>query len=199
VWLSDDALLASSGWARLSEQIFRELEAYHQQYPLRAGMPREALRSRLKLDARQFTAVIRAAREMGLLDAEEAIVRMTGYVPSFSVEQQTRIDDLFRRFEADRLSTPHVKDVIGLVGDEVYLLLIQQGRIVPISEDVLYDAETYSWLVDEVRTLIHQQGALTVASARDHFGTSRKYTLALLEHLDSIGVTVRQGDERVLK
>jgi len=40
---------------------------------------------------------------------------------------------------------------------------------------------------------------LTVAQVRDHFTTSRKYALALMEHLDVIGVTVRKADSRRLK
>ena len=40
---------------------------------------------------------------------------------------------------------------------------------------------------------------LTVAQVRDHFTTSRKYALALMENLDAIGVTVRKGDARRLK
>jgi selenocysteine-specific elongation factor len=38
-----------------------------------------------------------------------------------------------------------------------------------------------------------------VAEVRDLFKTSRKYALALMEHLDASGVTKRVGDERVLK
>jgi len=37
-----------------------------------------------------------------------------------------------------------------------------------------------------------------VGEVRDMFGTSRKYVLALLEHLDRTKVTKRVGDERVL-
>jgi len=40
---------------------------------------------------------------------------------------------------------------------------------------------------------------LTVTQVRDHFTTSRKYALALMENLDAIGVTVRDGDARRLK
>ena len=45
----------------------------------------------------------------------------------------------------------------------------------------------------------NKRGGLTVAQARDHFQTSRRYVLALLEYLDSIGVTTREGDIRRLK
>ena len=46
---------------------------------------------------------------------------------------------------------------------------------------------------------IEHEGSITLAQARDMFGTSRKYAQALLEHLDEIGVTKRVGDERVLR
>ena len=43
------------------------------------------------------------------------------------------------------------------------------------------------------------RGRLTVAQVRDMFKASRKYALALMEHLDARGVTARVGDDRVLK
>jgi selenocysteine-specific elongation factor len=50
-----------------------------------------------------------------------------------------------------------------------------------------------------VRAHLQTHGKLTVAQVRDMFATSRKYALALMEHLDAIGVTRRVGDERMLK
>ena len=44
-----------------------------------------------------------------------------------------------------------------------------------------------------------EAAAITVADVRDLFDTSRRYALALMEHLDAIGVTVRLGDARKLK
>jgi selenocysteine-specific elongation factor len=50
-----------------------------------------------------------------------------------------------------------------------------------------------------VQETIRTQGSLTLASFRDQFNTSRKYATAFLEHLDSIGITLRKGDFRVLR
>jgi selenocysteine-specific elongation factor len=44
-----------------------------------------------------------------------------------------------------------------------------------------------------------REGKITVAETRDLLGTSRRYVLALLEHLDASGVTRREGDYRVLR
>ena len=59
--------------------------------------------------------------------------------------------------------------------------------------------KSYAWMVEEVRRAIERHGQVSVADVRDRMNTSRKYALALLEHLDDIGVTVRQGDVRTLK
>ena len=50
----------------------------------------------------------------------------------------------------------------------------------------------------QVRAHIEQHGPITLAQARDLFGTSRKYAQALLEHLDRLRITRRTGDERTL-
>jgi selenocysteine-specific elongation factor len=47
--------------------------------------------------------------------------------------------------------------------------------------------------------MIKENGKISLAEVRDTFNTSRKYAQALLEHLDSIGETVREGDFRKLR
>jgi selenocysteine-specific elongation factor len=54
-------------------------------------------------------------------------------------------------------------------------------------------------MVEKIEAHLKAEGKITVAEVRDLFSTSRKYALALMEHLDAQGVTKRVGDERVLK
>jgi len=68
-----------------------------------------------------------------------------------------------------------------------------------VSEDVLFLKETYEEMVERVVEHIKEKGAITVAQVRDMFAASRKYALALMEHLDERKVTRRVGDERVLR
>lgn len=42
------------------------------------------------------------------------------------------------------------------------------------------------------------EGEITLAAVRDLTGSSRKYTLPMLEHFDTKGVTRRVGDKRIL-
>jgi selenocysteine-specific elongation factor len=69
----------------------------------------------------------------------------------------------------------------------------------PVSAEVAFRWEDYQSLVEQVRSMIKTAGSISVAQMRDRFKTSRRYVLAFLEHLDTINLTVRDGDVRRLK
>ena len=77
--------------------------------------------------------------------------------------------------------------------------LIQEGRVVKVSEEVVFSQKAYGDMVDLVVRHAKTEGSITVAQARNLLGSSRKYVLPLLEHLDQQRVTRRVGDERVLR
>jgi selenocysteine-specific elongation factor len=52
---------------------------------------------------------------------------------------------------------------------------------------------------ERIVAAIKRDGTITLAGVRDELGTSRKYAQAYLEHLDAERVTLRRGDERVLR
>jgi selenocysteine-specific elongation factor len=192
-------LAARSSWNRMAERITREAADFHQAYPLRPGMPREALRSRLGLDSRLFQALIGYAVEQSLVTDEGKIIRLPGHVVRFSAAQHAAVEALLGQIADNPVNTPGLKEAASLVGDDVLQMLIERGDLVVVGTDVMFDRETYQWLVAQVEQHIEQHGSITVAQARDLFNSSRKYVLALLEHLDAAGITKRLGDERVLK
>jgi selenocysteine-specific elongation factor len=195
----DRLFISRSGWTGLLEQMARELTAYHQANPLRAGMPREALRGRLRLEPRLFNAMMDRAMHTEQVVDEGASVRLPDHAVRFSADQQRRIDVLVERFAAEPYAPPSVKESVAAVGENVLAALLAQRRLVQVSNDVLYLSETYDEIIDRTRTYIQENDSITLAQFRDLFDTSRKYAQAMLEHLDGAGVTRRVGDERILR
>ena len=66
-----------------------------------------------------------------------------------------------------------------------------------LSEGVVLSTKAYNEMVGKVMAQLAASGKITLAEVRDMFQTSRKYTQAFLEHLDSEKMTRRVGDERV--
>ena len=77
--------------------------------------------------------------------------------------------------------------------------LIEQGQFILVAVDVVFRKQDYDLAVAKIRDLLLQHDRITLAEVRDLLKTSRKYAQALLEHLDAMGITVRDGDYRKLK
>jgi selenocysteine-specific elongation factor len=77
--------------------------------------------------------------------------------------------------------------------------LVRRGRLVKVGEDLYYPPERLTVLMGLLAAAMEAGGQLTLAEARDLLGTSRRYAQALLEHMDSEGLTLRVGDARRLR
>jgi selenocysteine-specific elongation factor len=84
-----------------------------------------------------------------------------------------------------------------MVGEPVLRALIDLGEIVQAQPEVIFTRASYDTLVEATLHIIDTDGGVSAAALRDRFNTTRKYAIGLLEHLDTIGVTKRVGDDRV--
>jgi selenocysteine-specific elongation factor len=192
-------IVSREWWSRLVERVVDTLSSHHQTLPLRKGMPREALRSSLRLSPQAFDAAMARAHGADVVVDEGATVRLPSHTVKLTQRQQQHVEALLSRFHRHPYATPSVKECIDVAGEEVYRVLISRRDLVQISPDVVFLPETYRDMVERIRAWIEREGDVTLAEVRDMFDSSRKYAQALLEHLDDIGVTKRLGDERVLR
>jgi len=188
----------SATWEDLRRRVRTITEAYQAEHPLRLGVPREELRSRLGIEARRMDLVVAALEGSGDVATHGARIARVGFEPRLTAEDEGKVASLRRQFESSPASPPSVHDCRLSLGDELWALLVARGEFVEVSSDVAFDSVSYRRMVAEITTSLGQGGTVTVAQVRDQFGTSRKYALALLEHLDAVGLTVRVGDERKL-
>ncbi len=73
------------------------------------------------------------------------------------------------------------------------------GRAVRVGPAMHFHHDILAGLRARLVALLEADGTVTLARVRDEFGTSRKYAQALLEHFDAERLTLRRGDERVLR
>jgi selenocysteine-specific elongation factor len=190
--------LTAAGWQRLLRDLEDILDSFHRQYPLRPGLAREELRSRLGLPATVFNPLLNQAAESGLAVEDGAIVHRPDHNIRLSPAQEESVSRLMRRFELAGVNSPSVKEARAEIGDDLYYALVDLGRLQPISEDVVYRTEDYLAFTATIKAFLQQHGQINAAELRDLLSTSRKYAIALLEHLDENRITRRVGDSRVL-
>jgi selenocysteine-specific elongation factor len=198
--LSPQSLVISKpSWDMFSSKVLKETEEYHKNYPLRRGIPREELKSRMKISARFYNAILRKIVAAGDLVEVGALIHRTGHNIQFNPQQKRSVDDLLAKFAGSPFSPPTVKECLALVGEDIYNAMIELGILVPVPPDLVFRKQDFELMVSEITGLLKSKGKITAAEVRDHFNTSRRYVLSLLEYLDSLGVTVREGDFRRLK
>ncbi|MBU0493694.1 MAG: selenocysteine-specific translation elongation factor [Chloroflexi bacterium] len=191
-------IMATAGWLALRDRVAAALAAYHQRYPLRGGMPREELKSRLQLASRLFNQVLERAVSEGVLIEGEATVRQPTHQVTFTPDQQRRIDTLLSTLKREPFAPPSRPDMEQAVGEDVLASLIEDGTLVKVRGDILFHSPAYARMRAGIMEHLERDGVITVAQVRDLFNTSRKYAIAFMEHLDEARVTRRVGDERVL-
>jgi selenocysteine-specific elongation factor len=193
-----DVISHKTSWNQLKEKTEVIISEYHKLFPLRFGMPREELKSRINVDAQIYSPILERFVEIGILDVSDVNVAQSGYTPVLTEDQQRLAEKLIAQFNSEPYRTPSVKESRRVVGDDLYLYLIEKGELIQVSNEVVFQVRDYEEMILRIRRDLEEKRTVTVAEVRDMFNTTRKYALALMEHLDSIGITRREGDLRRL-
>jgi len=197
--ISELLAIAVPYWKKSRDKIIGLVETHHKTYPLRRGIPREELKSRLKLSPRVFNAIIHKLITDGSLADHSAFVAHPEHEITFNSREQAKVNELMRIFEQNPFSPPGVKELRqGEVGEEILNALLEMNELKMVSPDVIFRKVDYDFMVLQIRAKLTENGRITLAEVRDLFNTSRKYAQALMEHLDANGITTREGDYRKL-
>ena len=137
----------------------------------------------------------------GVVADDGATVRLDGHSVVFTPDQDAKIKRMFALFAENRYAPPGPAEMTQQLGMEPEMLngLVELGQLRRLTDSVVFPTDAYEEMVTRIIGRMREAGKITVAEVRDMFGTSRKYALAILEHLDEERITRRVGDERVLR
>jgi selenocysteine-specific elongation factor len=198
-WTLDSVVIPISKWIELKNNVATVLSAYHIAHPLRHGMPREELKSRLNLTPRPFNMILQKLVVEGRLIEGPKWVALPEHKVRFSPYEQVKVDKLINLFEKTPLTPPSVKECLAEVGEDVFTALLEAGDLVVVSDEIVFEKKIYDVMVGKIRLTLQDKGQISLAQTRDILQTTRKYAQPLLEHLDVLGITVREGDIRRLR
>ena len=183
------------GWERLENTAIQLLSTFHSSYPLRRGMPLQDFRGRLKLNSSPFNAIVDSLIKLEKISTSDSTIRLIGHIASLSPDQEMKASKYLKEITNDRFS-PSTLQGIDI---ELLQFLSERGEVVRVGEEIVYPTNAYKEMESKIIDSGSDGQEITINSVRNIFGTSRKYTLAILEHMDSKGLTRRVGDSRFLR
>jgi len=194
-------------YARLRQLVLDQLGRYHAAHPLKAGMPREELRSKFpahihpKLAPQVLNQMLKAKE----LAAEEDTIRLAGHRVSLAGDQSQLKDKILQAYTRGGITPPYFKEICQTLKVEardardVLQLLVEENRLVKVKEELYFQRDVIDDLQARLVAHLRDKGVITTPEFKDMTGASRKYVIPLAEFFDARNVTIRVGDTRQLR
>lgn len=207
IQLSQGKYISAKVLEELGNECKSILGSYHASYPLRAGMNIAELRQKLfpGTETADANAVLNTLKDNGTIQLSDKVVALPDFIVVFTPVQSVIKDKLLAELTAAGYDVPAPDELSAIFKkneksgfEQVFESLISSGELVKLSPQVYWHRSAYDKAIANTRGFFEKNEEITLALCRDMLGTSRKYALSFLEHLDGKQVTKMQGETRRL-
>jgi selenocysteine-specific elongation factor len=199
------ALIHPDFLKKARDEIVGTIDKYHMDFPLKAGLLKEELRSRttgagnLKL----FNFLVNQLTHEGVIVQDKEVVHLKDHRVTLAQDQEKTKQQIEKIYLKGGLQPPYFKELKekfpGNTGAEVLEVMVKEGLLLKVKEDLFFHSETVGDLKKRLIDFLQRNGEITTPQFKDLTGVSRKYTIPLIEYFDLNQITVRVGDSRVLR
>lgn len=178
----------------------------HAKEKLRPAFPKSDLLAHSWVDADVFAAAVaRLKAKRQVAEDADGKLRDVRHAITLSARQEDLAARIEKLFLDAPYATPRAEEVPAAVGapakevDPLLRLLLETGTLKRLGlEGILLHREAIASARDRAVAYIKEKGELVSADFKDVLGSTRKYVIPLLEHLDELGATKRDGSRRLL-
>ncbi len=193
--------------SKLETMLKGHLDEYHRLHRLRAGMPKEELKSKLPdaIDQRLFTLVLNKMVKAGAIIQEDELVRLDSHKVTLAADQKKLRAAIVSLYLESGLMPPYFKEVCRKLqlqqqqARQVLELLLSEGVLVKVKNDLYFHHQPLEKLQQNLVQFLVEHQEIDTGQFKDMTGASRKFVIPLLEYFDSCQVTIRVGDIRRLR
>lgn len=185
----------------LKSNVVRVLANSHKNNPLRKGISKEELRTRIEknLKTKDFDALLNLIVNDKDIKIVDNIASLHDFEVEFNKPQLNIQKYIESKLKDDKFTPRNISEIIQDKKEYQEVLEALLGdTLVMVTEDIVYYKENYDMAVDMVQKYLRENKTLTLSEFRDLIGASRKYSMALLEDFDRNKITRRLGDKRML-
>ena len=188
------------------ESMVNQLALYHNENPLRVGMPKEELKSRVfpQSKPRLVDIWIEQLEKEGLIYSNGKQIALAHFNVKLTEKQEQILTSVEAAFLNEPFSPPRLEDLPNLTGQkskdlQQVIELLLGDRLVRVNQETVFHQKALDKAKFALLEHFEKNDEITLAQFRDLLGTSRKFAVALLEFFDQARITMRQGDNRILR
>ncbi len=199
-------VIAKGPYQALRGAALAQLKEFHQRFPMKIGLSKEELRTKLppEVDVKLFQILINELIQSKEVVLEKDKLRLSGH-PISSVDEK----GLAKRIEAavlkGGLQPPSPKELSEEWSEgegevrAVFERLAHEGVLVRIKNEIYFHHVSFESLRDQLISYLKSHQEITTPQFKEMTKASRKYVIPLIEYFDQVKLTLRLGEKRVLR
>ena len=181
------------------EKLKKLLIDYHKRYKLKVGIPKIEVISKFKLSQKEVLEMIDLFIKNNEVRLEGNLVAEKDFVVNYDKKQLAEKARIERELLQGGFTPPTIKDLTNGVKASVELLdSLVDNTIIRLDADLVLHKDMLDQAIKKVEKHFSTNDKMALAEFRDMTGSSRKYSMAILEYIDKLGVTRRVENYRVL-
>jgi len=200
--MAGELAVDSRWWTAICDRAIEAIDGAHKSHPDWAGLPIAQLRSVLqdsRLPPGAFEALEAHLLKNGFAQTGTAIKRVS-HRPALPAHLQTTGAELRTRLESKPFEPPSRNELARDANARQALrFLIETQEVIELNSETVITQGAFSRATGIIKAFLIAHRSATVSDLRQAVGAPRRVMVPLLERLDHNGLTIRQGDFRVLR
>ena len=193
-------------YQRIKEMSLSQLREFHQRFPMKSGLSKEELRTRLPsdVDIKLFQILIHGLLKTNEVVLEKDKLRLPEHQIS-SLDEKGLIKKVEEAMKEGGLQPPSPRELAEKWNEreeEVLSIsehLVHEGVLVKVKTGIYFHRTHFEELKEKLISFLRREKEITTPQFKELTGASRKYAIPLIEHFDQLKVTLRLGEKRVLR
>ena len=181
------------------EKLKKLLADYHKRYKLKVGIPKVEIISKFKLSQKEVLELIELFIKNNEVRLEGNLVAEKDFVVNYDKKQLAEKARIEKELLNGGFTPPTIKELTNGVKASLELLdSLIDNTIIRLDADLVLHRDVLTKAIEKVNEHFENAEKMTLAEFRDITGSSRKYSMAILEYIDKLGITRRVENYRVL-
>jgi len=204
--LKSDIYVIHKNYENQAEKLIeKHLTDYHEKNKYKMGVKKSEIKSKFFPDIKQniFDMVILNYLNKNKFKIEGEYISLTDFEIIRDYNFLNAEKEILKLLENANYDFIRPEDLINkkynsINGDDVLNIMINDKKLIKVNEECILTANLFNKSKEMLVDFINKNGKITAADYRDLLNTNRKNAIIMLEYFDSIKVTRRNGNDRVL-
>jgi selenocysteine-specific elongation factor len=191
---------------QLREMTLAQLKQFHQRFPMKSGLAKEELRTKLpmEVDVKLFQILINGLIQSKEILLEKEKLRLSTHHIS-SMDEKGLIKRVEEAVLKAGLQSPSAKELSEAWSEKeegvqaVFEHLVHEGVLVKVKSGIYIHRVPFEHLKEALVSYLKKNKEITTPQFKEMTNASRKYAIPLIEYFDQIKLTIRLGEKRVLR